>query len=79
MDEATRGLCAQQFISILEIWSNQKQMLFSNKERGIIIKICNNLHLRQMYWWELNRKPILEALNQREMMPQPIPEEAFLW
>jgi hypothetical protein len=68
MDEAAKGLCAQQLISILDFFSNQKQMLFSNKEGGIVLKICNDLHGRkesQMYWWELNRKPILEALNRK--------------
>jgi hypothetical protein len=41
-------------------------MLFSDKEGGIVLKICNDLHVSkesQMYWWELNRKPILEASN----------------
>jgi hypothetical protein len=55
--------------SLFPFWkffSNQKQMLFSDKEGGIVLRICNDLHVRkesQMYWWELNRKPILEALN----------------
>jgi hypothetical protein len=52
----------------LEIFSNQKQMLFSDKEGGIVLKLCNNLHVRkesQIYLWELNRKPILEALNRK--------------
>jgi hypothetical protein len=43
-------------------------MLFSDKEGGIVLKICNDLHVRKeshMYWWELNRKPILEALNRK--------------
>jgi hypothetical protein len=51
-----------------KFFSNQKQMLFSDKEGGIVLKICNDLHVRkesQMYWWELNRKPILEALNRK--------------
>jgi hypothetical protein len=57
--------------SLFPFWkffSNQKQMLFSDKEGGIVLKICNDLHVRkesQMYWWELNRKPILEALNRK--------------
>jgi hypothetical protein len=57
--------------SLFPFWkffSNQKQMLFSDKEGGIVLKICYNLHVRkesQMYWWELNRKPILEALNRK--------------
>jgi hypothetical protein len=57
--------------SLFPFWnffSNQKQMLFSDKVGGIVLKICNGLHVRkesQMYWWELNRKPILEALNRK--------------
>jgi hypothetical protein len=63
--------------SLFPFWkffSNLKQiLLFSDKEGGIVLKIChlkicNDLHVRkesQMYWWELNRKPILEALNRK--------------
>jgi hypothetical protein len=61
--------------TVLEFFSNQKQMLFSDKEGGIVLKICFivlkiciDLHVRkesQMYWWELNRKPFLEALNRK--------------
>jgi hypothetical protein len=51
-----------------KFFSNQKQMLFSDKAGGIVLKICNDLHVRkesQMYWWELNRKHILAALNRK--------------
>jgi hypothetical protein len=40
------------FKSILEIFFQSKQVLFSNKEGGIVLKICNDLHVRkesQMY------------------------------
>jgi hypothetical protein len=42
--------------------------LFSDKAGGIVLKICNDLHVRkesQMYWCELNRKHILAALNRK--------------
>jgi hypothetical protein len=66
-------ICATVYVhhSLFPFWkffSNKKQMLFSDKEGGIVLKICNDFHVRkesQMYWWELNRKPILEALNRK--------------
>jgi hypothetical protein len=43
-------------------------MVFSNRAAGIVLKICNDLHVRpesQMYWWDLNKKAVLESLNQK--------------
>lgn len=51
-----------------KFFSNKKQMVFSNQEGGIVLKICSELHVRpdsQMYWWDLNKKSILEALNRK--------------
>jgi hypothetical protein len=51
-----------------KFFSNKKQMVFSNQEGGIVLKICNELHVRpdsHMYWWDLNKKPILDALNRK--------------
>jgi hypothetical protein len=51
-----------------KFFSNKKQMVFSNQEGGIVLKICNELHVRpdsQMYWWDLNKKSILDALNRK--------------
>lgn len=51
-----------------KFFSNKKQMVFSNQEGGIVLKICSELHVRpdsQMYWWDLNKKPILDALNRK--------------
>jgi hypothetical protein len=51
-----------------KFFSNKKQMVFSNQEGGIVLKICSELHVwpdSQMYWWDLNKKPILDALNRK--------------
>jgi hypothetical protein len=46
----------------------QKQMAFTDRKGGIILKICNDLHVREechIYWWDMNKKAILAALNRK--------------
>jgi hypothetical protein len=44
-------------------------MAFTDREGGIILKICNDLHVREeesrIYWWDMNKKAILAALNRK--------------
>jgi hypothetical protein len=51
-----------------KFFSSKKQMVFSNRQGGIVLKICNDLSVRpesQMYWWDMHKKNILEALNRK--------------
>lgn len=51
-----------------KFFSNKKQMIFTNHPGGIVVKICNALHVRQhqrFTWWEMHKKSILMALNRK--------------
>lgn len=51
-----------------KFFSSKKQMVFSNKQGGIVLKICNDLNVpssHHMYWWETNKKAVLDALNRK--------------
>jgi hypothetical protein len=51
-----------------KFFSSKKQMVFSNKPGGIVLKICNDLKVHndhQMYWWDTHKKNILDALNRK--------------
>ena len=51
-----------------KFFSSKKQMVFSNKPGGIVLKICNDLKVHndhQMYWWDTHKKSILDVLNRK--------------
>ena len=51
-----------------KFFSSKKQMVFSNKPGGIVLKICNDLKVHNdhlMYWWDTHKKNILDALNRK--------------
>jgi hypothetical protein len=51
-----------------KFFSSKKQMAFTDKKGGIVLKICNDLHVRKesrIYWWDMNKKAILSALNRK--------------
>ena len=51
-----------------KFFSSKKQMVFSNKPGGIVLKICNDLKVHDdhlMYWWDTHKKNILDALNRK--------------
>jgi hypothetical protein len=51
-----------------KFFTSEKQMAFTDKEDGVILKICNDLHVKKesrIYWWDMNKKAILAALNRK--------------
>ena len=51
-----------------KFFSSKKQMIFSSKPGGIVLKICNDLKVHkdhQMYWWDTHKKNILDSLNRK--------------
>jgi hypothetical protein len=51
-----------------KIFSSKKQLAFTDKKGGIVLKICNDLHGRkesQVYWWDMNKKAILSVLKRK--------------
>jgi 1,2-phenylacetyl-CoA epoxidase PaaB subunit len=51
-----------------KLFTRKKQMASTDREGGIILKICNDLHVREesrIYWWDMNKKAILAALNRK--------------
>jgi hypothetical protein len=51
-----------------KFFSSKKQMVFSDKKGGIVLKICIDLNVHHnclMYWWDTHKKAILDALNRK--------------
>jgi hypothetical protein len=51
-----------------KFFTSKKQMAFTDRKGGIILKICNDLHVRKesrIHWWDMNKKAILAALNRK--------------
>jgi hypothetical protein len=51
-----------------KFFTSKKQMAFTDRKGGIILKICNDLHVREeshIYWWDMNKNTILAALNRK--------------
>ena len=51
-----------------KFFTNKKQMIFSCKKGGIVLKICNDLSVRKeqrQVWWDTNSKSISDSLNRK--------------
>jgi hypothetical protein len=63
-----KGYVRNELFPNWKFFSSEKQMVFSNRKGGIVLKICNNLSVRpesQQYWWDTYKKTILMALNRK--------------
>jgi hypothetical protein len=51
-----------------KFFTSKEQMSFTDRKGGIILKIRNDLHVQKeshIYWWDMNKKAILAALNRK--------------
>lgn len=51
-----------------KFFTNKKQMIFSDKKGGIVMKICSDLSVRKeqrQVWWDSNSKAISDSLNRK--------------
>jgi hypothetical protein len=51
-----------------KFFTNKKQMIFSDKKGGIVVKICSDLSVRKeqrQVWWDSNSKAISDSLNRK--------------
>jgi hypothetical protein len=51
-----------------KFFTSKKQIIYSKKKGGIVLKICNDLSVRKKHrqmWWDKNSKVITESLNRK--------------
>jgi len=51
-----------------KFFTDRTQVIFNDKEGGIVIKICNDLNVSvkgRSTWWELNKDTIVRTLNKK--------------
>jgi hypothetical protein len=51
-----------------KFFTDRRQVVFNDKEGGIVLKICNDLNVSvkgRSTWWELNKDTIVRTLNKK--------------
>jgi hypothetical protein len=63
-----KGYVRHELFSGWKFFTNRKQILYNGNKGSIVLKICNDMHVRpeaRQYWWDTNKTFVVNSLNRK--------------